>query len=174
MEAQVKKTLFFPLCKLCKPPIFNFSVRFVKSCTGSALVLPTNIWKKPTKYVILVSFSLSAKSSFPISAVLNLLLEPGISLFTEKLLFPLHFDACFFQNAPHCSTAIRYLKEKGMSGAPGVHHVLCRTVPQMWATGAETHSHSVYIQWRCFPFNDLNSVLPEYHSYLISLWVGSC
>lgn len=53
--------------------------------------------------------------------MLNLLLELGISLFTEQTSFSVHFDACLFQKASCCSIAKRYLKEKDVSGVRGVH-----------------------------------------------------
>lgn len=118
MEAQVKDMQFFFLCKLCKPRLCNFAVCSMKNCTESALVLSTNIWKS-TKYIILLPFPFSAKSRFSISMGLNLLLELGVSLFTNRT-SSFTFCHMLFKEVSYCSVAERYLKEKDGSGAPGV------------------------------------------------------
>lgn len=69
----------------------------------------------------------------------NLLLELGVFLFTQKT-SSFTFCHTLFKEASYCSTAERYLKEKDVSGAPGVP----QACPPAMAFWGRDPSHSGY------------------------------
>lgn len=89
--------------------------------------------------------------------MLNLLLELGVSLFTEKLL------ALGFVTCSYCSIAERYLKEKDESGAPGVPQV-CPPATALWGRDP---SHSGYKYSVAAPCLMTSHLLTSSHSEFV-------